>query len=116
MLTKLVLLVALLGIIVLYYIKKNNIMEKKYVYAWGIIDVLFIILAFFSNIVYSVSEKMGIYFPHTTIVLLVLLLYTIYIFYITIILSKQNKIIVNLTQEISILENKLNKIKENKNG
>lgn len=111
--SKLSLLGAIIFFIFFMYLKKKKIIEIEYFIIWILADFVLGLVSVFPNIVTIISTKLGIYFPHTIIVLSILLFGLLYNIYISVALSRQKRIIIKLSQEIVLIKNKN---MEGKNG
>lgn len=101
---------ALIGAIVfllfiLNLVRKNKI-DEKYSILWIILSLLILLVSLFPKIVIKCAEKIGVFYPPSLLFLVGIIIIGAYIVHITITITKQNKMIVKLTQELAILKNK----------
>jgi len=92
--------------IIIYYIKTRKL-ELQYCIFWIALIVLFFLLSINKNIVEYVSKLIGVYYAPAFLFVTGIVVCLVLIFYSMIIISDMKKRIVKLTQEISILKNKL---------
>lgn len=106
---ELVLIGIIIFIIIVQKLYKNKKIEKNMLYVWKSVGIIAFIVAIFPNLITKTAQLLGIYFPHTIIVLAGLLIIGIYVLYLSILVSKQSKMITNLTEELSILKDNIKK-------
>ncbi len=90
---------------------RNETIELKYSLLWFCLGLILIILSFFPKIVIYLSQLFGIGLPVNTLYLVAIFFIIIILMSLTIVISKMHRIIIKLTQEISLLKLKV----ENKN-
>lgn len=98
-------------IFILNLVRKNKI-DEKYSILWLFFGVVILTLSIFPGIIENISSWFGVYYPPTIMLLLATLIIGAYIVHITMVITKQNKMIIKLTQEIGILKEK-NEKREN---
>ena len=96
---------------ILNLVKKNKI-DEKYSILWILLSFIILFVSIFPGIINIFAEKLGVYYPPSLLFLVGILIIGAYIVHITISITKQNKMIVKLTQELAILKEK----EEEKNG
>jgi len=91
---------------------RKNKLDEKYSILWIIFGIIILIVAIFPNIVIKIAELFNVYYPPSLLLLFAVLIIGAYIVHISMVITKQNKMIVKLTQELAILKER---IKENNN-
>lgn len=61
---------------------------------------------FFPNLITKIANGFDVYYPPSLMFLFAIIVLVIYTIHITIVITKQNKMIVKLTQELGILKEK----------
>lgn len=98
-------------IFILNLVRKNKL-DEKYSVLWLFFSIIILIVSIFPQIIIVISKLFNVYYPPTLMLLFAILIIGAYIVHIIITITKQNKMIVKLTQEIAILNQKI--INENK--
>lgn len=93
-------------IFVVLLVRKNKL-DEKYSILWIIFSILILVLALNKNILEKISNLLGIYYAPATLFLIGFFFLIIFIIHLSIVITKQNKAIVRLTQKLAILEEKL---------
>ncbi len=106
---ELVLIGIILFIIIIQKLYRNRKLEKNMFCVWESVGIIVLLVDIFPNLVTKIAQLLGIYFPHTLVVLAGLLIIGIYMLYLSILVSKQSKMITNLTEELSILKDNIKK-------
>lgn len=95
-------------IFILNLVRKNKL-DEKYSILWIILGIIILIVAIFPNIIVKVADLFNVYYPPTLMLLFALMVLGAYIIHISIVITKQNKMIVKLTQELAIVKEKMEK-------
>lgn len=110
----------LIGSIIVLYVVIRNVLKNKmnihFAVVWIIWGIGMVILSIFPNLVYRISNLMGIQIPVNAVFLIMIFLLYCLTFYIYFILSKYNENLINLNYEVASLKKKiidLEKEKEN---
>lgn len=98
-------------IFILTLVKKNKL-DEKYSILWIILGIIILIVAIFPNSIITIANWFNVYYPPTLMLLFALMILGAYIIHISIVITKQNKMIVKLTQELAITKEEIRKIKE----
>ena len=85
---------------------RKNKLDEKYSILWLIFGTIILVVSIFPQIIIKVAEWFNVYYPPALLLLFAILVLGTYIVHITITITKQNKIIVKLTQELAILKEK----------
>lgn len=85
---------------------RSNKLDEKYSVLWLFFGVIILIVSIFPGIIITFAQWFNVYYPPTLMLLFAILIIGAYIVHITIVITRQNKIIINLTQELAFLKNK----------
>lgn len=88
---------------------RRNKLDEKYSILWIMLGVIILIVAMFPNIIITVAEWFSVYYPPTLMLLFALMVLGTYIIHISIVITKQNKMIIKLTQELAIVKEDIRK-------
>ena len=103
-------------IYVLYNVVKDK-MNIHYAMIWIIWSIGIVIISIFPEIIYFISNMIGIQTPVNTVFLVMIFLLYILSFYVNMKLSRHNSDIINLSYEIAVLKKRLEELeKENHHG
>lgn len=95
-------------IFILNLVKKDKL-DEKYSILWIITGGITLIVSLFPKIITIIANKFNVYYPPSLMFLFAILVLVIYVIHITIVITKQNKMIVKLTQELGILKEEVKK-------
>lgn len=107
---------SIIFIIFIINLVKKDKLDEKYSILWVIASIVILIVAIFPKIITIVANKFNVYYPPTLMLLFAILVLGAYIVHMTVVITKQNKMIVKLTQEMGILKEKMEHIDKNKNN
>ncbi len=88
---------------------KKDKLDEKYSILWLIASIIILIVAILPNLITIVARKFNVYYPPSLMFLFAIIVLGAYIIHITVVITKQNKMIVKLTQELGILKEKIEK-------
>ncbi len=88
-------------------IRRKKLLEA-YALIWFLMGAVFIFISVFTNLLIKFSTFIGIYYPPATLFLLLIIGIIMILVQLSIIISKQNKNIKDLTQKVAVLEKKIN--------
>ena len=91
-------------IFILNLVRKNKL-DEKYSILWLFFGIVILIVSIFPSIIETISEWFDVYYPPSLLLLISILIIGAYIIHITLVITKQNKMIIKLAQEIALLEN-----------
>ena len=115
MIYKFAILFSLILILVIINLVRKNKLDEKYSMLWLFASLVILIVAIFPSIIIFAAQKFNVYYPPTLMLLFAIIILGAYIIHISMVITKQNKMIVRLTQELGILKEKVEKDKrENK--
>ena len=101
---------------VLFSVVKNK-MNIHYAMIWILWGIGTVIISIFPQIIYFVSNIIGIQMPVNTVFLIMIFLLYCLLFYVYMKLSRHNEDIINLNYEIAVLKKKIEEFeKENHHG
>lgn len=109
-------LIRIIAIIFFIYVLGLIVKEKlkiKYCVLWLGYSLILILISFNVNFIEFISNELNIYYAPSTIFLIGLIFLMIYILHLSIVITKQDKYIVNLVQEVSLLKQRVLKDEEN---
>lgn len=92
---------------------RKNKLDEKYSILWLFSSMILFILSVMPMIITKLANKFNVYYPPSLLLLFSIIVLGAYIVHITIVITKQNKMIVKLTQELAILKNKIKEENEN---
>ena len=98
-------------IFIINLVRKNKL-EEKYSILWLIASIVILIVSIFPSIITIVAEKFNVFYPPTLMLLFAIIILGAYIVHITVVITKQNKMIVKLTQELGILKQEFKDYKD----
>lgn len=88
---------------------RRNKLDEKYSILWILLGVIILILALFPNLIITIANWFNVYYPPTLMLLFALMILGTYIIHISIVITKQNKMIIKLTQELAIVKEDIRK-------
>ena len=91
---------------VMHLVRKNKL-EEKYSILWVIASVVILIVSLFPRLITIIANKFNVYYPPSLMLLFAIIILGAYIIHISVVITKQNKMIVKLTQELGILKEKI---------
>lgn len=87
---------------------KKSKLDEKYSILWLLASFIILIVSIFPGIITKVANKFNVFYPPTLMLLFAILVLIAYTIHISVVITKQNKMIVKLTQELGILKEKIN--------
>ena len=90
-------------IFILNLVRKNKL-DEKYSILWLFFGTVILIVSIFPKLIEKISEWFGVYYPPALMLLFAVLIICAYIVHITMVITKQNKMIIKLTQELAIFK------------
>ena len=96
---------AIIFIVFVILLVRNNKLDEKYSILWLIFSILVIILALCTKVLDKISSFLGIFYAPALLFLFGFIFVIFYIIHLSTVVTKQNKSIIRLTQEIAILKN-----------
>ena len=99
-------------IFILNLVRKNKL-DEKYSILWLFFGIIILIVSIFPKVIEKISSWFGVYYPPALMLLFAVLIVGAYIVHITMVITKQNKMIIKLTQELAIFKQEINGRKNN---
>ena len=106
MIYKFAIIFSLILILFIINLVRKNKLDEKYSILWLFASIVILIVAIFPNIITFVAKKFNVYYPPTLMLLFAIIILGAYIVHISVVITKQNKMIVKLYLE-GILKEKL---------
>lgn len=91
---------------------RRNKLDEKYSILWIILGVIVLIVALFPNIIITIANWFNVYYPPALMLLFAIIVLGTYIIHISITITRQNRMIVKLTQELAITKKDIDEIKK----
>lgn len=88
---------------ILNLVRKNKL-DEKYSILWLFFGFIILIVSIFPIIIEKIASFFGVYYPPALMLLFAIIIIGAYIVHITIVITKQNKMIIKLTQELAIFK------------
>ena len=85
----------------------KNKLDEKYSILWLLFSFIILIISIFPSIIEYIATLFGVYYAPALMLLFSILVIGAYIIHIIIIITKQNKMIIKLTQEVALLKDKI---------
>ncbi len=114
MIYKFAILFSVLLILFIINLVRKNKLDEKYSILWLFASFVILVVSIFPNIITIVANKFSVYYPPTLMLLFAIIILGAYIIHISMVITKQNKMIVKLTQELGILKEKMEKNEQEK--
>ncbi len=86
---------------------RKNTLEVKYSIIWIILAILVVLISIGSNWIQWIAVKLGVLYTPSLMFLCAIILIIIYCIHLSIVITKQNKTIISLVQEIAIINKKI---------
>lgn len=104
MIYNLVLIVSIIFLIFIIILERKNKIDKIYSALWIILSVIILFIIIFPEVITKLAQKIGFYYQHTILVFIAISIIGIWCLYSSIKISKQNNMIIKLTQELALLK------------
>ena len=104
MIYKFAIIFSIIFIIFILNLVRKNKLDEKYSILWLFLSTVILIVCIFPNIIETIAQWFDVYYPPTILLLFAIIIMVAYIIHITLVITKQNKMIVKLTQELAILK------------
>lgn len=98
----------LFEIFILNLVRKNKL-DEKYSILWLILGIIILIVAIFPGIIITIANWFNVYYAPILMLLFAIIILGTYIIHISIAITKQNRMLIKLTQEIAIMKEKEDK-------
>ena len=110
MIYKVAIVLSIIFIIFILNLVRKNKLDEKYSILWLFFSIIILIVSIFPNIIEEISNWFGVYYPPSLLLLISVIIIGAYIVHITLVITKQNKMIIKLTQELALLNNNEDKL------
>ena len=104
MIYKFAIIFSIVFILFILNLVRRGKLDEKYSILWFIFGLIILLVAIFPNSIIEIANWFGVYYPPALLLLFGVLVVGAYIVHITVVITKQNKMIVKLTQELGILK------------
>ena len=98
---------SILFILFIIRLVRKKKLEEKYSMMWLIAGIIILLVSLFPNIIVKISSLVGVYYPPSLMFLLAIIILGACLIHVSVVITKQNKMIVRLNQEVGILKEKL---------
>ena len=105
--------VFLLGVLELIRIK---LLKEAYALLWLIFGAIFILFSFWKQGLDFLARIVGIYYPPALLFLMLIIAIVLILIQFSVVISKNNDSIKNLTQELALLRNKITDLQKKDNS
>lgn len=100
-------------IFIINLVRKDKL-DEKYSILWLIASFIILIVAIVPKTITVLANTFNVYYPPALMLLFAIIILGAYIVHISVVITKQNKMIVRLTQELGLLKEKTQKDIETK--
>lgn len=116
MIYKFAIIFSILLILFIVNLVRKNKLDEKYSILWLFASFVILVVSIFPYTITRLANKFNVFYPPALMLLFAIIILGAYTIHISVVVTKQNKMIVKLTQELGILKEKEEKIdrKENK--
>ena len=104
MIYKLAILFSVLFILFILNLVRRGKLDEKYSILWVIFAVAIFIIAIYPESIIQIANWFNVYYPPALLLLAGVVVVGAYIVHITVVVTKQNKMIIKLTQELAIVK------------
>ena len=104
MIYKFAIVVSVLFILFIINLVRRGKLDEKYSILWLIFGIIILVVAIFPESIIGVASWFEVYYPPALLLLFGVIVVGAYIVHITVVITKQNKMIIKLTQELGILK------------
>ncbi len=98
---------------ILNLVRKDKL-DEKYSILWLIFGFIILLVSIFPNIIEKIASWFGVFYSPALMLLFAILIIGAYIVHITLVITKQNKMIIKLTQELAIFKQRIDDEKNDK--
>lgn len=104
MIYKFAIVFSVLFILFIINLVRRGKLDERYSILWFIFGIIILVVAIFPESIIEVASWFEVYYPPALLLLFGVIVVGAYIVHITVVITKQNKIIIKLTQELGILK------------
>lgn len=91
---------------------KKDKLDEKYSILLLLFSIVILIVSIYPKIITIVANEFSVYYPPSLLLLFAILILGAYVLHITIVITKQNKMIVKLTQDTGILKQRIEELED----
>ncbi len=91
---------------------KKDKLDEKYSILLLLFSIVILIVSIYPKIITIVANEFSVYYPPSLLLLFAILILGAYVLHITIVITKQNKMIVKLTQQTGILKQRIEELED----
>lgn len=95
---------AIIFVIFIINLVRKNKLDEKYSILWFLASIIILLVSIMPDTIKILAEKFNVYYPPSLMLLFAIIILGAYIIHISVVITKQNKMIVKLTQELGILK------------
>lgn len=104
MIYKFAIIFSIVFIIFILNLVRKNRLDEKYSILWLFLAAVILIVSIFPSIIETISQWFNVYYAPALMLLFSVGIIGAYIVHITLVITRQNKMIIKLTQEIAIMK------------
>lgn len=104
MIYKFAIVFSVLFILFIINLVRRGKLDEKYSILWLIFGIIILTVAIFPESIIGVANWFEVYYPPALLLLFGVIIVGAYIVHITVVITKQNKTIIKLTQELGLLK------------
>lgn len=108
MIYKFAIIFAIIFFIFILNLVRKNKLDEKYSIIWLFFSVVILLVSIFPSALDDISLFFDVYYPPALLLLFSIIILGAYIVHIILIITKQNKMIIKLTQELALLKENIN--------
>ena len=118
MIYKFAIVFSIVFIIIIIKLVRKDALDEKYSILWLFTGCIILLVSIFPGIIAKVSEYFNVFYPPALLFLFAIIVLGTCLIHVSAVITKQNKTIIRLNQEIAILKEKKqeNNHKEGKNN
>ncbi len=109
MIYKFAIVISIVFIIFIINLIRKNKIDEKYSILWFIFGIVMLIVSIWPCILNSIAKIFNVYYPPSLLFVFGFVILGAYIVHLSMVVTKQNKMIVKLTQELAIHKEKTDK-------
>ena len=114
MIYKFAIVVSALFIIFIINLVRRDKLDEKYSILWLLFGIIVFFIAIFPEIIIRIAGWFDVFYPPALLLLFGIIIVGAYIVHVSVVITKQNKMIIKLTQEVGILKQEIENKDNNK--
>lgn len=100
MIYKIAIIFSIILLIIILRLVKENKLDEKYSILWIIGGIITLFVSIFPKSITKIAEVFGVYYPPSLMFLFGIIIVGILIIHLSVVITKQNKMIIRLNQEV----------------